>query len=238
MNADSFPNNKQWVNEQTLPFSSGQGDLESACGIEFIFCQESLVLEKKLRASLNEHFHHKNYAEAIAILTELIDCNPHNAKDYNNRGLMHFRMGQYDQALEDYNQALHLNPRLDSAYNNRANCYAQQGDLATAIADYDAALDFNPGNLRAAINQAIAFRQLGLYDMALENLDTALFIGRRLKGRIYLERGRTYHLRGDWNCAVADYKRALEHLPHNVNQLHHRQQVEAWLDDLLQPMSA
>lgn len=237
MNANSFPNRKQWVSKLNLSLSKGQGDSESIDSQE-ISSQDSLISEQNLRASLKENFHHKNYAVAIALLTELINHNPHNAKDYNNRGLMHFKVGEYDQALEDYNQALSLNPRLDGAYNNRANCYAQKGDLAAAIADYDSALDFNPANLRAVINQAITFRQLGLYGQALENLDIALFLGRRLKGRIYLERGRTYHLRGDWNCAVADYKRALENLPNNGSHGHQRRQIEAWLDELLLPMIA
>ena len=195
-------------------------------------------LEQDLRASVRLQVRNHNYEQAITLLTQLIARNPHNAQDYNNRGLMRFKIGQYDQALEDYNQALRLDSRLDSAYNNRANYYAAQGDLAAAIADYDAALDFNPGNLRASINQAIAFRQLGLYDLALDNLDLALVLGRRLKGRIYLERGRTYHLRGDWNCAVADYKRALEQLPETSNNFSYRQQVQSWLDELLQPISA
>ena len=237
MNAESFPNRKQWVSKLNLSLANRQADSESIDGKE-ISSEDALVLEQKLRASLRENVHHKNYAVAIALLTELIHNNPHSAKDYNNRGLMHFKVGKYDQALEDYNQALSLNPRLDSAYNNRANCHAQQGDLAAAIADYDAALDFNPANLRAVINQAITFRQLGLYAQALENLDIALFLGRRLKGRIYLERGRTYHLRGDWNCAVADYKRALENLPKNDSHEHQRRQIEAWLDELLLPMIA
>ena len=195
-------------------------------------------LEQDLRASIRLQVSQQHYQQAISLITQLIDSNPHNAQDYNNRGLMRFKIGQYEQALEDYNQALRLNPRLDSAYNNRANYHAAQGDIAAAIADYDAALDFNPANLRASINQAIAFRQLGLYDLALDNLDLALVLGRRLKGRIYLERGRTYHLRGDWNCAVADYNRALEQLSDTSNNHHYRQQVQRWLDELLQPISA
>jgi tetratricopeptide (TPR) repeat protein len=31
----------------------------------------------------------------------------------------------------------------------------------------------------------------------------------QLEGNIYAERGRTYELRGDWNCAIADYQKAL-----------------------------
>lgn len=183
-----------------------------------------------------------NHAEAIALFSHLIEQNPSNANDYSNRGLVYFQSGQSEAALVDYNQAIALNPRLDNAYNNRANYYAAQGQFLEAILDYDIALDLNPTNVRAWINQAITFRDLEMYDRALESLELALCLG-QLEEHIYAERGRTYHLRGDWNCAVADYQRALAELPH-ANALQSgstilipsarlRFQVESWLHELL-----
>lgn len=199
---------------------------------------DSPHLEPDLRALVLERANQGRYPEAIALLDRLLEQNPRSALDYNNRGLMYFQSGQYAEAIADYNRAIELNPRLDSAYNNRANCYAAQGNLAAALTDYEVALDFNPGNLRALINQGVAYRQMGLYDLALENFDLALFLGRRLKGRIYGERGRTYHLRGDWNSAIADYQRAIEHLPKTLSARRYRKHVESWLRKLLNPMSA
>lgn len=199
---------------------------------------DRFLLERELRALVLERAKQGNYPEAIALLDELIAQNPDSAMDCNNRGLMYFQNGQYTEAIADYNRAIELDPRLDSAYNNRANCYAAQGNLAAALTDYELALDFNPGNLRAWINQGVAYRQMGLYDLALENFDLALFLGRRLKGRIYGERGRTYHLRGDWNGAIADYQRAIQHLPKTRSARHYQEQVEDWLSELLKPMTA
>lgn len=181
-----------------------------------------------------------NYAEAIALFSCLIDQNPDHASDYSNRGLVYFQSGEAEAALADYNQAIALNPRLDSAYNNRANYYAAQEQFLEAILDYDIALDLNPTNVRAWINQGITFRDLEMYDRALESLDLALCLG-RLEGHVYAERGRTYHLRGDWNCAVADYQRALAELPpadtqHRNPSMRLRLQVEGWLHDLLAPL--
>ena len=193
---------------------------------------------QQLRALVSKKASQGNYLGAIAVLNKLIQRLPQSAIDYNNRGLMYFRNGQFSEAIADYNRAIEINPRLDSAYNNRANCYAAQGDLAAALTDYEMALDFNPGNLRAWINQGITFRQLGLYDLALENFDLALVLGRRFEGRIYAERGQTYHLRGDWNCAIADYHRALVYLSDQAGVQFYKQQVETWLNDLLNPLSA
>ena len=195
------------------------------------------ISEQYLRTSVKEKASQGNYAVAISLLDELIALCPHNAADYNNRGLMYFRNNQIVEALCDLSQALKINPCLDSAYNNRANCHAAQGDLAEAIADYDLALDLNPANLRAWINQGITFRELELYDLALENFDIALIVGDALEERIYAERGRTYHLRGDWNCAVGDYHKALDVLATKPSLAKYNQKVTAWLNKLLSPIN-
>jgi len=145
-------------------------------------------------------------------LNQLIDRHPHNAINYNNRGLVYFQSSQLNQArrLQHSNQ---LNPHLASAYNNRANYYAACGRLTAALTDYDKALDLNPSYVRAWINRGITLRDLGQYDQAIENFDRD---ARPTKGHIYAERGRAYHLWGDWNCAISDYRRALTQLPLKV----------------------
>lgn len=190
-----------------------------------------------LRASAQSKVKQGDYRGALALLTQAIQYHPSRAVDYNNRGLIYFQIGQREKAIADYNRALQLNPDLDSAYNNRANYYAATGQLAKALADYEKALDLNPGNVRTWINQAITFRELGLYDLALENLDLALILG-CLENHIYVERGRTYHLRGDWNCAIADYQRALNQLPVSGNSGRLRRKVETWMSQLLEPLTA
>lgn len=197
--------------------------------------QTTLVRQKALSEAQQG-----NYALAIDLFSRLIECNPNSANDHSNRGLVYFQNGQTEAALADYNRAIELNPRLDSAYNNRANYFAAQGQFLEAILDYDIALDLNPTNIRALINQGITFRELEMYERALESFELALCLG-RLEGHVYAERGRTYHLRGDWNCAVADYYRALTELPGVGIYAHDpsvrlRFQVEAWLDELMRPL--
>ncbi|MBD2136179.1 tetratricopeptide repeat protein [Anabaena sp. FACHB-1237] len=177
-----------------------------------------------------------NYATAIALLSHLIAHHPDNAIDYNNRGLIYFQSGDNSKALSDYNKALDLNCKLVSAYNNRANYYAACGQLNDALADYEQALDLNPRYVRAWINKGITFRDLEKYSDAIESLEVALLFG-QLEGNIWAERGRTYHLWGDWNCAIADYRRALEKLPLSTNRnssgYRLRFNVDIWLNELL-----
>ena len=189
----------------------------------------SQILRTQVRATVSQG----NYRLAIALLDRLIAICPNNAADYNNRGLMYYRNHQLLEAIADLTRALEIDPNLDRAYNNRANCYAARGDLAEAIADYDTALDLNPANLRAWINQGIAFRELKMYDLALENFDITLIIGDSLQARAYAERGRTYYLQGDWNCAVADYQIALDILSVGSNSTNLEYKIQIWLAQML-----
>ena len=197
---------------------------------------EQIKSEDRLRASVEEKAAQGNYAVAIALLNQLLKIRPNSAMDYNNRGLMHFRNNQIVEAFTDLTKALAINPKLDSAYNNRANCHAAQGNLGEAISDYDIALDLNPGNVRAWINQGITFREMGMYELAIENFDIASILGNSLQERIYGERGRAYHLRGDWNCAVADYQQAIALLSVRQDLSKYREKVKNWLSELLDPL--
>lgn len=201
--------------------------------------------EKMLNAQLRQQALYKAREgkphDAIALFNELISRDPLNASHYNNRGLVYFQMSELDKAISDYNHAIQLNPLLDSVYNNRANYYACRGQLLSAILDYDIAIDLNPSNVRAWINQGITFRELHMFERAMECFDVALSF-HRLEGNIYAERGRTYHLWGDWNVAITNYNRAIAYLPFSADNLHSaagrlRLQVELWLDDLLGPLS-
>ncbi len=183
-----------------------------------------------LRTAIRDSANSSDYKAAIVLLSQLLSRHPNSASDYNNRGLMYLKRGNYQRALDDFNRAIALDPHLDRAYNNRANCHAALGNLAAALEDYDIALDFNPCNVRAWINQGITFRELGLYDLSLDNFEFALLLESKLQGRLYAERGYTYHLRGDWNCAMADYQRALAAFPSGDPQ---RGKVELWRDRLL-----
>jgi tetratricopeptide (TPR) repeat protein len=214
------------------------------------FLQQSIEVTMLRRQAMNKA-QQGRLDEAIDLLNELITQQPSSA-DYNNRGLLLFQNGQPTAALEDYNRALALNPKQTKVYNNRANCYAALGCLQEAISDYETAIDLDPANLNAWVNQGITFRDLALYSQAVDNFDLALrFLpilqgkdhpsaSSFLEGHIYAERGRTHHLAGDWNCAVADYHRALAVLPEVAlnSQISHRllQQVKLWLDELLTPL--
>ena len=186
-----------------------------------------------LRMIIKQEANQGNYHKAIAILDRLIDRLPYSAIDYNNRGLMYLKMANYEQAMADFDQAIALNPSLDRSYNNRGNCYAHQGNLSKAIENYEQALEINPYNQKVWINQGITLRELGEYSLAVETLELAKMISDKYLGRIYAERGYTHYLIGDWNYAIADYRRALSCLPQGDR---YQQKVMKLLAKVLKPI--
>lgn len=171
----------------------------------------------------------------MLLLDHLIERCPHRASYYNNRGLVHLWCHHYVEALADFDHALQLDPHLDQAHNNRATAYAALGCFAQAVADYERALEINPFNTRTRINLGITWRDLGQLDRALVCLDEALLFY-QLTEYVYAERGRTYHLRGDWNCALADYRRSLDLVatqPATAPVMALQKRVQGWIDALL-----
>lgn len=191
------------------------------------------VSDLHLRLLIKQEAKQGNYKKAIQLLNQLLSRCPNSAIDYNNRGLMHLKIADYDRAMADFNQAIALNPQLDRAYNNRGNCYAHQGNLSKAIENYEQAIDINPYNQKVWINQGITLREVGNYELAIETLELAKMIGDQYLGRIYAERGYTHYLMGDWNYAIADYRRALSCLPQGDR---YQQKVIKWLAQVLEPV--
>jgi tetratricopeptide (TPR) repeat protein len=109
------------------------------------------------------------------------------------------------------------------------------GLTVKALIDYERAVDLNPFNCRARVNFALTLRNLGDFDAALNCLDEALLFY-KLTAQIYAERGRTYHLRGDWNCAIADYRRAMATIDEAVASPQDEQllkRIRRWMEELI-----
>lgn len=194
-----------------------------------------------LQGQIQIAIQHRQYPQARRLLSRLMDLEPLAAEHVNNRALVDFWQGQYERAMADCNLALALDDHLDAAYNNRGNCHAALGHSTAALADYQRAIDLNPFNVKARLNLGLTLRQQTCFDKALTVFDDALLFY-QFPERIWAERGRTYHLRGDWNCAVADYRRTLEAIqqqpgPARQSSSALEQRVQGWLTELLGPHS-
>jgi tetratricopeptide (TPR) repeat protein len=192
----------------------------------------SLALRHQAIAAAQQGY----YITALAFFRQLLSYGAE-AQDYNNRGCIYLKMGQPSEAIADFDQAITLAPDLAGAYLNRGNAVMMTGAYDAALHNYSEALLLNPQDVRAWINRGVVLRNLRLYSLAIQSFDQALRLD-SMGGYIYSERGRTYEVMGDWNCACADYRRALDRLSQEPTTEISRalsHQVQSWLMALVNP---
>ncbi len=206
--------------------------------------QPNLALSIALRHQAIAAEQQGDYLTALALLQQLLSYGAE-AQDYSHRGCIYLKQGQPIEAIADFDRAIELaanpTPTLAETYLNRGDAVMMTGAYDDALHNYSEALLLNPQDVRLWINRGVVLRNLRLYPLAIQSFDQALRLG-SMGGHIYRERGRTYELTGDWNCACADYRRSIDCFQQDLNrqpdfntdstqQL--LDQVQAWLTALI-----
>jgi tetratricopeptide (TPR) repeat protein len=94
----------------------------------------------------------KQYLEAEALLTDLIQDQPDFAEAWNRRAVLHYLQGRYEKSLKDCQKAIALNPNHFGALHGMGLCYAALGDYMAAIQAFRQTLEILPHSL---INQRL-----------------------------------------------------------------------------------
>ena len=84
------------------------------------------------------------FAQAEAVLTELINDQPDFAEAWNRRAVLHFIAGQYKKSLDDCLRVIDLNPIHFGALHGLGLCYAAIGEYSAAIQAFRRALEIQP----------------------------------------------------------------------------------------------
>lgn len=94
----------------------------------------------------------KQYAEAEALLTDLIQDQPDFAEAWNRRAVLHYLQGQHKKSLMDCQKAIALNPNHFGALHGMGLCHAALGDYMAAIQAFRQTLEILPYSI---INQRL-----------------------------------------------------------------------------------
>jgi tetratricopeptide (TPR) repeat protein/CHAT domain-containing protein len=176
-----------------------------------------------------------DYESAVKDFAEAIRISPDYAPYWESRGNALRLAGRWDEAIRDYDQAISLDDENAARYNVRGDAYyyhadtlrlrGDQASLKTAQAEFEKAVD----DFTRAIdldrsaplyweNRGVALRKLGLFAEALADFQKAIELaetdpkGLDAAAR-YAQRGHGYYGQGDYENAVQDYRKALEHAP-------------------------
>ena len=92
------------------------------------------------------------HADAIKILTMVIETKPEFAEAWNRRATVYYLAGEFDKSIADCHEVLKRNPRHFGALSGMGQIYFQLEDWERALQWYRRALEVNPNMLGIEMN--------------------------------------------------------------------------------------
>ena len=144
-----------------------------------VFSQEKK--KAKARGGATEHVEQGmalaqagKFEEAIVEFTKVIEADPKNPRNYNNRGTAYRSAGKFPEALADFSKAIELAPKDAMGYFERGQTNVIQNQFDAALPDLDKAIELKP-DLVAAYKFR-GFAQIGRsdFDKAIADFDKAI----------------------------------------------------------------
>lgn len=127
---------------------------------------------------------------------------------YSNRAVELMRAGHLDAGIAHADAALALDPGNAAFLSNRGVLHQRAGDAVAAERDYRAALALNPDHASALSNLAMHYRRAGDAASATVLLQRLAAVQARDPLHQFLLAA-DYERRGDWEQALAHYRRAV-----------------------------
>ncbi|UWP68289.1 tetratricopeptide repeat protein [Subdoligranulum variabile] len=157
----------------------------------------------------------KHYKESLALLQELIQKNPNNARYHYSCGVTLHEMGRYEEALTEKQKALELEPDNARYHDSRGVTLHEMGRYKEALAEKQKALELESDNARYHDSCGVTLDEMGRYEEALAESRKALELEPD-NARYHDSCGVTLHAMGRYEEALAESRKALELEPDNA----------------------
>ncbi len=148
------------------------------------------------------------YAEAIAILSQVIARNGSLVEAFLYRGIALAHQESFDEALADFNVAIDLGIEPARAHLWRGHALCNLGEFEAALTDLNRAASLDPDDAHIYINRGLLHLQTDDAERALDDFNESI---RRLAdyGPTYFYRARAFVLAEEYEQAIADYTEAI-----------------------------
>ncbi len=147
------------------------------------------------------------WKDSVTLWSHVINCNPHLATAYNNRGEAYGQKGLLNLALADYDKALDLDPYHASSYQNKAHVFDQLGDEARALQNLNLSIKLNI-SFQSLYNRGNIYLKQGKWDLALADYNQALQIKNDVP-QIHNNRGIVLLNQHDFSSAIDSFSKAV-----------------------------
>jgi tetratricopeptide (TPR) repeat protein len=132
---------------------------------------------------------------------------PRTAWEHYALGRALLRDGELDEAARHFDRAAALEPESLWPVMYQGQCAFHRGNFRDAVVSFSVCIGRDPRQAAGPFNRALAFEALGQVDAALADYQRSLTLDPSL-GPAYLNRGRLYLQRKDFNSAIADLEAA------------------------------
>ena len=116
----------------------------------------------------------KHYKESLALLQELIQKNPNNARYHDSCGVTLHAMGRYEEALAESRKALELEPDNARYHDSCSVTLHEMGRYEEALAESRKALELEPDNARYHDSCGMTLYAMELYKEAVAAFKKAI----------------------------------------------------------------
>ena len=157
----------------------------------------------------------ENFEEAQLLLDSLLKTFPNSAVAHDLEGLFFNKEGKYAEATEAFSKAVVLNPRYPIAWYNFGQVERINGNFKRAKEYLDRALNLQPDLLKVYFDRALVLKALGQKEEAIQDYNRIIRTKDEPIPEVYLNRGLTRKMVGDFGGALADLNAALENEPKN-----------------------
>jgi len=164
--------------------------------------KEDIVLEYMIKG--NRCIAEENYAEAIDVLTKVIELEPDNYNAYANRGNAKAKIGNPKEGLKDYIKAIMIEPNDGLTYYN-AGCLVFRYLHGSGEYFFSKAIELDPDNPERYLLRGLMLYHFRLYEYAIDDFSKCIELNPEDE-QAYSLRGDCYMNLEDYDSAIADFK--------------------------------
>ena len=169
-------------------------------------CNQS---NEKMESLAREKMNAGKFAEAISVLSEIMEKESNNATYYNMRGVAYYNLKENSKALTDFDKAIEIQSDDYRFYYNRGNLKRTLNRPESAVEDYNIALELEKSEYEIFLNRALSLMAAHNLPAAIEDFNTADQLSKGKDSNVFFYRGKAYMITEEFNKALEDFTKCI-----------------------------